>query len=214
MEESAIQKMRRSYERGKLEKEDLLANPMDTFTQWLQVAVDEKVDEANAMALSTVNEEGQPSQRIVLLKGMDEGLIFYTNYSSKKGKELFGNPKAGMLFFWKELERQVRIQGTIEKVSDEQSKAYFQSRPKGSQLGAWASPQSKIIADRSQLDDRVVELQDIYQNYDKLPRPAHWGGYRLIPNYFEFWQGRKNRLHDRFVYQLEEGNWEISQLAP
>lgn len=214
MEESAIQKMRRSYEKGTLEQEDLLANPMDTFAQWLQVAVDEKVDEANAMALSTVSEEGQPSQRIVLLKGMDEGLIFYTNYSSKKGKELFGNPKASILFFWKELERQVRIQGTIEKVSDEQSKAYFQSRPKGSQLGAWASPQSKIIADRSQLDDRVVELQDIYQNYDKLPRPAHWGGYRLIPNYFEFWQGRKNRLHDRFVYQLEEDHWEISQLAP
>ena len=182
---------------------------------WLQVAVDQEIFEANAMSLATVDEDKQPSLRTVLLKEIDDaGFIFYSNYHSRKGREIKHNPKASILLFWKKLERQIRIEGKIEKISEQDSKAYFKSRPKGSQLGAWASPQSKVITGRAELDDRLQELQDIYKEQERLPKPAHWGGYRLVPHYYEFWQGRDNRLHDRFEYKLENDGWTINRLAP
>jgi len=210
-----IEKLRTTYAKSELTKAGLLNDPLGQVRLWFKQALDANIYEANAMALSTVSDSSQPSSRIVLLKGIDEsGLLFYTNYHSKKGQELASNPKASILFFWKELERQIRIEGTVEKISEEQSKEYFQSRPKGSQLGAWASGQSDVILDRAELEDRLSELKDIYQNYDVLPKPAHWGGYRLIPQYYEFWQGRPNRLHDRFEYKRENEDWVINRLAP
>ena len=211
-----IEGLRKSYTKGQLEKGDLLDQPLDMLSEWLSQAVEETGIEANAMTLSTVNQEGQPSARIVLAKGIDEnGVVFYTNYKSRKALQIEHNNKASLLFFWKELERQVRVEGQLKKVSEERSKAYFQSRPKGSQIGAWASPQSEVISDRAILEDRADELRDIYREYDVLPKPPNWGGYILRPHYFEFWQGRDNRLHDRFEYRLEDqNNWVINRLAP
>ncbi len=216
MNKDDTQNLRSDYDLDKLEIEDLLTNPLDMMKSWFQHALDLDIPETNAMTLATVNADGQPSARTVLLKEFnDTGFIFYTNYQSRKAQELEQNPKAGILLFWKEIQRQIRIEGVVEKVSEEASKAYFQSRPKGSQLGAWASPQSRIIADRSTLEDRLEELQTIYQNYERLPLPSYWGGYCLKPHYYEFWQGRKNRLHDRFDYRKNGGNqWVINRLAP
>ncbi len=211
----SIQNMRTSYKKGALEKEDLSDDPMHLAKAWFQEAIDQKIYEANAMSLSTVSLEGQPTIRTVLLKGIDEsGYIFYSNYHSRKAQEMEANPKAAILLFWRELERQIRIEGSIEKISEEASIEYFKSRPKGSQLGAWASPQSKVISDRSVLDDRLEELKTVYQNHERLPKPAHWGGYRLVPHYYEFWQGRESRLHDRFEYKKEDDDWVINRLAP
>ena len=215
MKGEELQDMRTAYLKGTLDKEKLNENPLAMTKEWFQVAVDQDIFEANAMSLATVNEDKQPTLRTVLLKGIDDvGFIFYSNYHSRKGREIEQNPRASILLFWKELERQVRIEGKIEKISEQDSKAYFKSRPKGSQLGAWASPQSKVITGRSELDDRLLELQDIYKDQDRLPKPAHWGGYRLVPHYYEFWQGRDNRLHDRFEYKREDDGWVINRLAP
>ncbi len=215
MEREELQNMRMTYLKGTLERERLNNDPLAMSKEWFQIAVDQEIYEANAMSLATVNADKQPTLRTVLLKGIDDaGFIFYSNYHSRKGRELEQNPRASILLFWKELERQIRIEGKIEKITDQESKAYFKSRPKGSQLGAWASPQSKVITDRAELDDRLLELQDIYKDQARLPKPAHWGGYRLIPHYYEFWQGRDNRLHDRFEYKREDDGWTINRLAP
>lgn len=215
-QDASLRALRVNYERAELELADLCIVPIDLMVDWLQEAIDsEEVAEANIFTLATVNSNHQPSARILLLKGINvDGLTFYTNYKSKKGQQLESNPKAAMLFFWQELERQVRIEGTIEKLDEEVSLAYFKSRPKGSQVGAWASPQSKVIPDRAFLDDRVAELTDVYKEHTALPMPAHWGGYILKPHYFEFWQGRNDRLHDRFAYTLKDGEWQVDRLAP
>lgn len=215
MEREELQNMRVTYLKGTLDRENLNPDPLAMSKTWLQVAVDQEIFEANAMSLATVDEDKQPSLRTVLLKEIDDaGFIFYSNYHSRKGREIKHNPKASILLFWKKLERQIRIEGKIEKISEQDSKAYFKSRPKGSQLGAWASPQSKVITGRAELDDRLQELQDIYKEQERLPKPAHWGGYRLVPHYYEFWQGRDNRLHDRFEYKLKNDGWTINRLAP
>jgi len=216
MSKSKIDQLRTSYEKSSLNRSDLLDDPLTLFRQWFDSAISADIPEPNVMTLATIGTNGSPSARIVLLKGIDEdGFIFYTNYQSRKGKELDQNPNAALVFYWHKMERQVRIEGQITKVDEETSKSYFQSRPKGSQVGAWASPQSRVIVDRQELDDRIVELTDIYQNYEDLPKPAHWGGYKLTPRYLEFWQGRADRLHDRFEYKKEDDNvWVINRLAP
>lgn len=215
MDRNITEQMRSNYETRQLDKSQLTADPMDLMKQWFSHAIEMKISEATAMILSTVSEEGQPSSRTVLLKEIDErGFIFYTNYQSRKARDLTHNDKVSLIFFWKELEQQVRIEGKAYKISASKSKEYFQSRPKGSQLGAWASPQSKPIADRSALENRLEELREIYANHEKLPLPAHWGGYRVIPHYFEFWQGRPDRLHDRFAYNQVDQKWVINRLAP
>jgi pyridoxamine 5'-phosphate oxidase len=166
------------------------------------------------MTLSTVTSTGKPSSRIVLLKGYDEeGFVFFTNYSSDKGRQLMQNHFAALLFFWKELERQVRIEGVVSKVSEEESDAYFNSRPVGSRLGAWASPQSQKISDREVLNNELMKFTEQFDQ-ENIPRPAHWGGYRVKPTRIEFWQGRSNRLHDRILYEQDNDNWQISRLAP
>lgn len=210
-----IADLRKDYQRAQLSESEVTENPFDQFTLWFEQARNSEVSEPNAMTLAT-SIDNKPSARIVLLKGFDErGFVFYTNYQSRKGAEMASNPNAALSFFWAELERQVRIEGIIEKVTAEESDSYFQSRPKGSRLGAWASPQSQTIADRSVLEKRGEELQTQYENEEYVPRPEHWGGYRLIANYIEFWQGRSNRLHDRILYQRDvEGIWQISRLAP
>ena len=213
MDSNEIRDIRTSYERGILTKDDLLSDPKEMMKQWLEVAITQDALEPTAMTLSTVDVDNQPSSRTILLKEIDDGFVFYTNYHSKKADDIEANDRVALLFFWKELERQVRIQGRIEKISEEQSIAYFKSRPKGSQLGAWASPQSKVIVDRNTLDDRLAELSDVYKDREDLPKPAHWGGYRVLGDYYEFWQGRKNRLHDRFSFTFVNEDWVINRLG-
>jgi pyridoxamine 5'-phosphate oxidase len=170
--------------------------------------------ETNAMTLATVNNENKPAARIVLLKGVDHGFLFFTNYESDKGEELARHPYAALTFFWPELERQVRVEGRVEKISEAESDEYFFSRPLGSQIGAWTSPQSHVIQDREFLERRQEEIEEKFKS-EKMTRPQHWGGYRVIPQSVEFWQGRPSRLHDRLKYELDEtGNWQISRLAP
>ncbi|MEX0812159.1 MAG: pyridoxamine 5'-phosphate oxidase [Chitinophagales bacterium] len=209
--------LRKNYGISVLELEKMEADPYTEFKQWFSKALScEEIDEANIMVLASSGENMQPSARIVLLKGFEpDGLIFYTNYKGRKGEQLAENPRASLLFFWGPLERQVRIEGKVEKVSPEASDEYFHSRPKGSQLGAIASEQSTEIPSRQVLEDRLSELEKKYANTDKIPRPEHWGGYTLKPHYWEFWQGRPNRLHDRIAYQLDgSGEWKMSRLAP
>lgn len=185
------------------------------FTAWWNDAINSEIDEVNALTLATSTKEGKPSARIVLLKGYDaNGFVFFTNYNSHKGQELAGNPQACMVFFWKELERQVKIEGSIEKVSEQESDEYYFSRPIGSQVGAWSSPQSAVIASRSVIEDNVKKYEAQFAA-TPITRPTHWGGYRLKPQLFEFWQGRPSRLHDRLQYTLQpDGNWKIERLAP
>lgn len=198
-----------------LTEDSVSENPVHQFKVWLQEAIDSQVEEPTAMVLSTVDAQGKPSARVVLLKGVDEqGFSFYTNYASRKGQELEQNPHASLTFFWAGLERQVRVEGKVEKVADEESEKYFHSRPKGSQIGAWASPQSQVIEAREVLEQREKELSARYADVELVPRPKHWGGYRLVPQYLEFWQGRPSRLHDRIVYEMEGNNWLIKRLAP
>ena len=190
--------------------------PLPQFERWFDEAVRGSLPEANAMTLATVGADGRPTARIVLLKGFDErGFVFFTNYASRKGGDLAAHPDAALLFFWAELERQVRIEGVVAKVSDAESAEYFASRPRPSQIGAWASPQSEPIADRSALEGRFAAAEAQYR--DVVPRPAHWGGYRLVPAMLEFWQGRPSRLHDRIRYRrsrLHPERWDIDRLAP
>jgi len=214
--ELPLKDIRQSYQKSSLDEDDLLPDPITMSQKWLKEAIESTaVPEPNTFTLATVNEDGQPSARTLLIKGIEpEGFIFYTNYRSRKGKELDLNPKAAILFFWQGLERQIRIEGKMTKLSTARSKEYFQSRPRGSQIGAWASPQSEVIPDRSILDDRIVEIGGIYKGRKSLPKPPHWGGYILEPHYFEFWQGRANRLHDRLTYSKDNEEWEVNRLAP
>ena len=211
-----IEDLRKSYQHGALEIADLTSDPMDLFRRWWHEAVEAEIDEANAMTLATVNKLGHPSARIVLLKGLThEGFEFFTNYQSQKAKDMEENSNVALLFFWKEMERQIRIEGTVEKVSRERSEKYFQSRPRGSQIGAWTSPQSQVIPDRSILDENGKNITEKFSEVDPLPLPDFWGGYLVRANMLEFWQGRPDRLHDRFRYvQQPNGLWTVERLAP
>ena len=209
-----IQDIRKSYTAGELRREDLNADPITQFGAWLQAALDADLPEPTAMSLATVNEKGQPSARVVLLKGVDaRGFRFYSSYESRKGAELRANPKAALVFYWHALERQVRIEGSVQKLSREESRAYFKSRPHGSQLGAWASQQSRVIEGREGLEARLGELEEMYKE-GEVPLPDFWGGYLVLPDALEFWQGRPNRLHDRFRYTRHGDTWEIMRLSP
>jgi pyridoxamine 5'-phosphate oxidase len=211
----SISDIRREYKRETFSEKDVESNPFQQFTKWWNEAINSSIDEVNAMTLATADKQGFPTARIVLLKGYDErGFVFFTNYLSRKGREIDENPNATLLFFWKELERQIRIEGRIEKVDDKESDEYFHSRPLGSQIGAWSSPQSEVISDRSILENNVHQYELQFAGKSPIPRPPHWGGYRLIPTYIEFWQGRESRLHDRIVYQFENKDWKIQRLAP
>lgn len=209
----SISDLRQSYEKNVLVEETAATSPIEQFSHWFDEALAAKVPEPNAMTLATVDQTGQPSARTVLIKGFDaQGFVFFTNYESRKGQDLKQNPRAALLFFWQSLERQVRIEGVIEKVAAKDSDDYFHSRPLGSRLGAWASEQSKPIT-RTELQAREQAFRDRYG--DNPPRPEHWGGYRLVPTSFEFWQGRASRLHDRLRY-LPDGNgsWTLDRLSP
>ncbi|QXZ10946.1 pyridoxamine 5'-phosphate oxidase [Comamonas sp. Y33R10-2] len=210
---SSIADLRKSYERAELSESASNANPLQQFDQWLQEAVTAQVQEPNAMTVATVGGDMRPSTRIVLIKGYDEGgIVWYTNYDSRKGQQLAGNPFAALQFHWVELERVVRIEGRVEKVSAEESDAYFASRPLDSRIGAWASPQSQIISGRGVLVANAAKYSA--QFLLSPPRPPHWGGYRLVPDRWEFWQGRKSRLHDRLSYRADDGKWIRERLAP
>ena len=210
----AIADLRKSYELAELTEDASQADPLKQFEQWLNEAIAGDVPEPNAMTLATVGNDLRPSTRIVLVKGFDErGLVWYTNYSSRKGTELAGNPYAALQFHWVELERTVRLEGVVEKVSLEESDTYFHSRPLSSRIGAWASPQSDVIANRDVLVTNETAYAEKFA--DQPPRPPHWGGYRLTPDNWQFWQGRRSRLHDRLRYTLQgDGGWLRERLAP
>ena len=207
---------RKSYERGALDEHEIDRNPFQQFTIWYDEAVAADLPEPESMTLSTATRDGRPSARIVLLRGYDEtGFCFFTNYSSQKGQELAVNPYAALTFHWVELERQVRIAGRVEKLTAEESDAYFQSRPSQSRIGAWSSPQSNVIPSREILEQLFNEYQKQYSDETAIPRPEHWGGYRVIPERIEFWQGRPNRLHDRLQFsRTDQGPWTLQRLAP
>ncbi len=210
---------RHEYTRARLVRDDAPAEPFALFQRWLQDAIDANVHEPNAMTLATVDAGGRPSARVVLLKGLDsdpageQGFRFFTNYKSRKAQNLADNPHAALVFWWDALERQVRIEGAVGKLSDADSDAYYQSRPKGSRLGAWASAQSTVIESREVLEERLAELETRYAESDP-PRPDFWGGYRLVPSLVEFWQGGPNRLHDRLRYLPAGEGWRVERLAP
>ena len=210
-----IADLRKDYTQSGLVETDVDPNPFKQFKKWFDQALAAQLPEPNAMTLATISQDGKPRARIVLLKNFNEqGFVFYTNYNSQKGQELAKNPWAALIFWWAELERQVRIEGSVEKVAESESDEYFYSRPVGSQLGAWASQQSQVIDNRDVLEHRLQELEEIYQNQN-IPRPTHWGGYRIVPQAIEFWQGRTNRLHDRLYYSLlEDHTWVIKRLSP
>lgn len=210
----SIADIRKDYMLQSLMEEEVLSYPIDQFTSWWNEALACKIEEVNAMTLATCSRDGFPSARIVLLKGYtNEGFIFFTNYLSRKGKDLETNSNAALLFFWKELERQVRIEGIVEKISETESDEYFFSRPVGSRIGAWASPQSKTIAGRHIIENKVEAYEKQYGD-ENIPRPPHWGGYIVKPVSIEFWQGRSNRLHDRILYTKAAADWKIERLAP
>lgn len=209
-----IQNLRQDYLAAELTEQDIARNPVVQFQNWFKDAIDAQLYEPNVMTLATSDRFGKPSARIVLLKGVDnDGFVFFTNYESSKGQHLLENPQAALVFFWAELQRQVRVEGVVSKVADEVSDAYFHSRPAGSQIGALVSPQSKVIGDRSLLETKVTELTAQYTGRE-IPRPLNWGGYLVEPTKIEFWQGRSSRLHDRIVYELIDGSWIINRLAP
>ena len=210
----SIADIRKEYSLKTLNEANVFADPMQQFEKWWQEAIESKIEEVNAMTLATANAEGKPSARIVLLKGIDrKGFVFFTNYHSHKGNQIEENPFVSLVFFWKELERQVRVEGSISKVTAEESDAYFSSRPEGSRIGAWASPQSRVIASREVMEENVIELEKSFANKE-IDRPPHWGGYIVMPNLFEFWQGRNSRLHDRIQYTYKDAAWKIERLAP
>jgi pyridoxamine 5'-phosphate oxidase len=211
---TAIADLRRDYTLQSLTEADIHPDPFQQFQLWFDQAVQAELPEPNAMTLATASQTGIPAARIVLLKAVDaRGFTFFTNYNSDKGKQLLENPHAALVFLWTELERQVRIVGTVEKTSPEESDSYFYTRPHGSRLGAWASDQSAVIPNRDVLEQRLDQLKQEYDNQE-VPRPPHWGGFRVIPTEIEFWQGRSSRLHDRLKYQQHAASWKIERLAP
>ncbi len=207
--------LRKDYQFQGLSETDADRNPFKQFQVWFDQALAAQLPEPNAMTVATVTKSGKPRARVLLLKNFDErGFVFYTNYHSHKGQELADNPQAAIAFWWAELERQVRIEGRVLKVSDRESDEYFHSRPFNSRLGAWASEQSQVIESREVLEQRLQDLKTKYENQD-IPRPPHWGGFRVIPTAIEFWQGRPSRLHDRLLYSLlDDGSWQIERLSP
>ncbi len=214
MSSTKVNNGKKNNQNNELNETSVDKNPFIQFTKWYDSILNSKLNEPTAMMLSTADVNGSPSARIVLLKEIDDsGFVFYTNYGSRKGKDLKQNPKAALTFFWDELRRQIRIEGRIEEISRETSKEYFSSRPRESQIGAWVSEQSSVIPDREFLENKYVELKEKFGN-EEIPLPDFWGGYRLIPNYFEFWQGRENRLHDRICYKEENNEWKIFRIAP
>lgn len=210
----SIADMRRNYTRDGLLESQAADDPIVQFGTWFSQAVDVEPNEPNAMMLATVDADGQPHLRTLLLKGFDaRGFVFFTNYQSAKGEQLLAHPHAAMTFWWHDLERQVRIEGAVEQVSAEESDSYYHSRPLGSRLGAWTSPQSQVISGREVLEQRLAAVEATYAEVEP-PRPSHWGGFRLVPQMIEFWQGRPSRLHDRLRYCLEGGSWRRERLAP
>jgi pyridoxamine 5'-phosphate oxidase len=210
-----IADLRKEYTKASLDIDSVNKNPLLQFGKWFDEALSSNALEPSAMTLATISEAGRPSARIVLLKGVsNDRFYFYTNYQSQKGRELENNPACALTFFWPESERQVRISGFAQRATAQESDEYFQSRPRASQVGAWASPQSVVIKDRSLLEARVKEIEEKHKNDKVLPRPKQWGGYSIVPLEIEFWQGRQSRLHDRVLYTLIDGIWKISRLAP
>ncbi|MFN5429331.1 MAG: pyridoxamine 5'-phosphate oxidase [Cyclobacteriaceae bacterium] len=210
-----MDELRKEYSKASLDISDVNKDPIGQFDKWFKEALAAGIPEPNAFTLSTISEGGRPSARIVLLKGLDQRqFVFYTNYQSQKGKELDSNPACALTFFWPELERQVRIEGIATRVQESTSEQYFQSRPRGSQIGAWASPQSSIIANRDILEAREREIEKKFEGLSLLPKPKQWGGFAITPIEIEFWQGRASRLHDRVVYYLTDEKWIIHRLAP
>ena len=212
-ETPSVADLRESDERDALDAADLAASPFDQFAAWFAEAQDAITREPNAMTLATASADGVPSARMVLLKGVDHGFCFYTNFESRKGQELDANSRAALVWWWPELERQVRVEGRVERVEDEVADAYFASRPRGSRLGAWASPQSRPVPDRRTLEALLSEIE-AETDGEEVPRPGFWGGFRVVPEAVEFWQGRKNRLHDRHVYRRDGDGWRTERLAP
>ena len=205
--------LRREYGAHGLDTPDLEPDPVEMFRRWLHDAVRAGIHEPNAMVVATVSAEGRPSARMVLLKGLDEGFVFYTNYDSRKGREVAANPELALLFPWHDLQRQVRVEGSASRVSEEESRAYFSTRPRASQLGAWASPQSDQVPSRAELQASYEEVERRFADRD-VPLPPHWGGFRVHPDVVEFWQGRRGRMHDRLVYRRTADGWTTARLAP
>lgn len=214
MSDKSLQDLREDYQRDTLSEADLGDDPIEQFREWFELAKQEKLPEPNAMVVASVGADMKPSARVVLLKEIDHGFVFYTNYHSQKGLELTGRPFAALVFNWLELERQIRVEGRVERISEEQSLAYFQKRPRKSQLGAWTSPQSDVIEEREVLERRRQELEQRFEGVDQLPLPPNWGGFRVIPDRIEFWQGRSSRLHDRINYVRTTDGWKKQRLAP
>ena len=213
MNTPSLADMRKNYQQAELLESNAAKHPLDQFTLWLNQALEAEIPEPNAMTLATVSSSLRPSTRVVLIKGYDEqGIVWFTNYDSRKGRELAGNPFAALQFHWVELERVVRIEGRVEKITDKGSDAYYHSRPLASRIGAWASPQSQTIASREWLQDELKNFADKFQQ--EPPRPPHWGGYRLVPDTWEFWQGGGARLHDRLRYIKQQDQWLMERLAP
>jgi pyridoxamine 5'-phosphate oxidase len=210
-----LAEMREDYRLQSLDITDVKKDPIEQFQIWMKAAIDSEILEPNAMTLATATPDGKPSARIVLLKGIEDGgFVFYTNYESHKAKEMEKNPQAALVFNWLDLQRQIRIEGEVKRLDKEVSEAYFQSRPRGSQIGAWVSPQSSIIEDRSVIDKREAEVRERFKDKTVLPIPDFWGGYVVRPEVFEFWQGRSSRLHDRIRYRRRDGLWIRERLAP
>ncbi|MCS3861723.1 pyridoxamine 5'-phosphate oxidase [Salinibacter ruber] len=214
---SKLADLRQEYARAELSRTHVTDDPIEQFRDWFDEAEDAELEEPNAMTLATAATDGTPSARIVLLKGLDDrGFHFYTNYESRKGTDLSQNPHAALVFLWKPLERQVRIEGTVERLPAEESTEYFHRRPRGAQMGAWASPQSRVVDSRADLEANLETVKAEYEDEDEIPRPSHWGGYVVRPTEVEFWQGRPNRLHDRLRYRRSDpaGDWTLERLAP